>query len=153
MTEGHQILGSEAQRAILIRYLTPQKIGEKGQSQGVIQHSEPHERRPFAPKFEHRSQERALDRGRCARRDALEVAQHVLKFEEKDKATFYSPSEVWLLPAPSSTEHEERKFAVDSGALMHMLIGEDLSSAELDTIQRSTNPTTVVTASGRSANT
>ena len=30
-----------------------------------------------------------------------EMAQHVHKFEEKDKATFYSPTEVWSLPATS----------------------------------------------------
>ena len=39
---------------------------------------------------------------------AWEMAKHVHKFKEKDKATFYSLSEVWLSPAPSSTELEEK---------------------------------------------
>ena len=37
---------------------------------------------------------------------------------------------------------------VDSGALMHLLSKKDLSSDELDTLRRSRNPATVVTANG-----
>ena len=50
----------------------------------------------------------------CARRDAWEMAESILKLEEKDKATFFSPSDVWCLPAPSSTKPKERQFVVDS---------------------------------------
>ena len=40
---------------------------------------------------------------------------------------------------------------VDSGASVHMLSKKDLSSDEMDTLRRSRNPATVVTANGRSA--
>ena len=55
--------------------------------------------------------------------------------ENKDKATFYSPTEAWVMPAPSSKKPEEREFAVDSGASMHMLSKKDLSSEELETLR------------------
>ena len=42
----------------------------------------------------------------------------------------------------------ERMFVVDSGASMHMLSKKDSSSDELDTLTRSTNITTVMTAKG-----
>ena len=35
-----------------------------------------------------------------------------------DTATFFSPSDVWYLPAPSSTKPEERELVVDSGAML-----------------------------------
>ena len=37
---------------------------------------------------------------------------------------------------------------VDSGASIHMLSKKDLRSDEMDTLRRSRNPTTVVTANG-----
>ena len=47
VTKGHTILGTEAQRALLKRYSRHVKIRERmGPSQGVLQRSEPHERRP-----------------------------------------------------------------------------------------------------------
>ena len=42
-------------------------------------------------------------------------------------------------------------YVVDSGASVHMLSKKDLSSDEMDTLRRSRNPATVVTANGRSA--
>ena len=68
------------------------------------------------------------------------------KLREKDKATFHSPSEEWVLPAASTKEPEEREFVVDSGAGMHVVSKRDLSSAELETMRMSRNPTTVMTA-------
>ena len=97
----------------------------KNSSQGDIRHSEPHERSPYASKFEERSQEETLQRERCARRDAWEMTKNVHKLKEKDKATFFSPSEVCSLPASSSTKPKERSFVVDSGASMHMLRNKD----------------------------
>ena len=125
------------------------KIRErKGPSRGVIQKCDPHERNPCAPRFEERTQDDTLHQERCARREAWDLAKVVYKFKNKNKATFFSPSEVWSLPAPSSKKLEEREFVVDSGASMHMLSKKDLSSDEMDTLRRSRNPTTVVTANG-----
>ena len=39
-------------------------------------------------------------------------------------------------------------FVVDSGASMHMLRKKDSSSDDMDTLRRSRNPTTVMTANG-----
>ena len=58
------------------------------------------------------------------------------------------PSEVWSLPAPSSTKLEERTLVVDSGASMHMLSRSDLSSTELETVRVYRIRTTVITANG-----
>ena len=52
-----------------------------------------------------------------------------------------------MLP-PSSTNPEKREFVIDSGASMHMLSKMDASSGELETLRRSRNPITVVTANG-----
>ena len=120
----------------------------KGPSQGVVQICEPQERSLCAPKFEGRTQEEILQQERCARREAWDSAKSVYKLNEKDKATFFSPSEVWSFSAPSSKKPEEKEFVVDPRASMHMLSRTDLSSAELETLQRSRNPTTVITANG-----
>ena len=74
--------------------------------------------------------------------------KNVHKLKTRDKATFYSLTEAWVMPAPSSKKPEEREFVVDSGASMHTLSKKDLSSAELETLLRSRNPTTVITANG-----
>ena len=71
--------------------------------------------------------------------------KNVQKLKNKDKATFSSPTETWVMPAPSSKEPEEREFVVDSGASMLMLSKKELRSAELESLRKSRNP-------GRSAN-
>ena len=79
---------------------------------------------------------------------AWNLAKNIYKLKEKDKATFHSPAEEWVLPAASTKEPEERKFVVDSGASMHVVSKKDLNSAELDTMRTSRSPTTVMTANG-----
>ena len=75
------------------------KIREsKGPSLGVMQRTRPHERSPYAPKFEDRSQEETERQERCARGDAWKMAKSILKLKQKDKATFLSSTEVWCLP-------------------------------------------------------
>ena len=75
------------------------------------------------------------------------LGHNVYKFKRTDKATFYSHIEARAMPAPTSKNPEEREFVVDSGASMHMLSKKDLSS-ELDTLRKSKNTITVVTANG-----
>ena len=99
-------------------------------------------------KFEDKSQEETERQQRCSRGKAWNLAKNVFTLKEKDKATFYSPSEEWALPAASTKEPEEREFVVDSGASMHMARKKDLNSAELETMRMSRNPTTVMTANG-----
>ena len=75
------------------------------------------------------------------------LAKSVLKLKEKDKATFFSPSENRCLPA-STLKPEEREFVVDSGASMHMISKKNLNSAEMETLTKSCSPTIVITANG-----
>ena len=76
------------------------------------------------------------------------MARCILKFKEKHITTFFSPSENWCLPAPSTLKPEEKNIVVDSGASMHMISKKDLNSAELETVTTSRSPMTVITASG-----
>ena len=121
---------------------------KKGPSLGKIQVKNTHQRSPYAVKFEDRSQEETKRQQRCTRGKAWNLAKNIYKLKEKEKATFFSLSEEWVMPAASTKKMEEREFVVDSGASMHMVSKRDLYSAELETMRISKNPTTVVTANG-----
>ena len=123
------------------------KIRDQNPSIGLTYPGEPHQRNPNAPKFEERSQEETEWQERCARETAWRLAKSVLKLKEKNRATFFSPSENRCLPA-STLKPGEREFVVDSGASMHMISKKDLSDAEMDTVTKSCSPTIVVTANG-----
>ena len=123
------------------------KIRDQNPSLGYICPGEPHQRSPNAPKFEDRSQEETEWQELGAREAAWKLAKSVLKLKEHERATFFSPSENWCLPA-STLKPEEREFVVDSGASMHMISKKDLSDAEVDTLTKSCSPTIVITANG-----
>ena len=99
-------------------------------------------------KFEDRSQEETERQERCTRGDVWKLAKNIFKLKVTEKATFYLPSDEWVLPAASTAKPEEREFVVDSGASVHVVSKKDLNSAELETMRISRNPTTVVTANG-----
>ena len=120
----------------------------KGPSQGVIQKCGPHERNLCAPEFEDRTLEETSRQEDCARKAAWNLARRLYKHKNKDKTTFYSSVEPQAAPVLISQNPEDRMFVVDSRASMHMLSKKDLSSDEIDTLRRSRNPTTVVTANG-----
>ena len=86
------------------------------------------------PKFEDRSQEEIERQEQCVRGDAWRLAKNLLKPKETDKATFFSPTNEWCLPAPS--------------VIKPKLIRKDLNSAKLETVRVSKSPTTVVKANG-----
>ena len=71
----------------------------------------------------------------------------MLKFKEKNRATFFSLSENRCLPA-STLKPEEREFVVDSRASMQMISKKDLSDAEMDTLTKSCSPTIAITGNG-----
>ena len=75
------------------------KIRDQNLSLGYICPGEPHQRSPNAPKFEDRSQEETEWQEHGAREAAWKLAKSVLKLKEKNKATFFSPSENRCLPA------------------------------------------------------
>ena len=80
-------------------------IRNQNPSLGVICPSDPHQRNPDAPKFEDRSQEETEWPERCAREAAWKLAKSILKFKEKNKTAFFSPSENWCLPSVGTNAH------------------------------------------------
>ena len=126
------------------------KVRDQNPSLGYFCPGEPHQRSPNAPKFEDRSQKETewQEQGACVA--AWKLAKSVFKLKEQERATFFSPSENWCLPA-SNLKPAEREFVVDSGASMHMISKKDLSDAELDTLTKSCTPTIVITRQWRSA--
>ena len=123
------------------------KIRDQNPSLGKICLGAPHQRSPNAPKFEERSQEETEWQEQGAREAAWKLAKSVLNSKEKNKATFFSPTENRRLPA-STLKPEEREFVVDSGASMHMISKKDLNDAEMGTLTKSCSPTIVITANG-----
>ena len=83
------------------------KIRDQNPSLGYICPGEPHERSPNAPKFEDRSQEGTEWQEQGASEAAWKLAKNVFKLKEHERATFFSPSENWCLPAPSTLKPEE----------------------------------------------
>ena len=73
----------------------------KGPSLGKIHVKNPHQLSPYAVKFEDGSQEEIGRQERCARGDAWRLAKNIYKLKETDKATFFSLTDEWSLPAPS----------------------------------------------------
>ena len=123
-------------------------IRDRNPSLGMICPGDPHQRNPNAPKFEDRSQEETERQERDAREAARKMARCILKLKDKHKTTFFSPSENWCLPSPSTVKPEERVFVVDSSASMHKISKKDLNFAEMDTLTTSRSPMTVFTANG-----
>ena len=123
------------------------KIRDQNPSLGYVRRGEPHERNPNAPKFEDRSEEETEWQEQGAREAAWKLVKSVLKLKEHERATFFSPSENRCLLA-STLKPEEREFAVDSRASMHMISEKDLNSAELEILTKSCSPTKVITANG-----
>ena len=79
---------------------------------------------------------------------SMGLGEKCLSAQNRGQGHVPRPTEASVTPAPSSKKPEEREFVVDSGASMHMLSEKDLSSAELDTLRKSRNPTTLITATG-----
>ena len=69
------------------------KIRDQNPSLGLFCPGEPHQRSANAPKFEDRSQEETEWQEQGVREAAWKLARSVLNLKEKNKATFFSPSE------------------------------------------------------------
>ena len=65
---------------------------KKGPSFGNINVKFPHQRSPYALKFEDRSQEETQRQERCARSKAWNLAKNMYKLKAEDKAAFYFPA-------------------------------------------------------------
>ena len=123
------------------------KIRDQNPSLGYICPGEPHQRSSNAPKFEDRSQEETEWQEQGVREAAWKLVKNVLKFNEDERATFFSLSEKRCLLA-STLQLEEREFVVDSEAPMHMVSKKDLSDVEMDIMTKSCTPTIVLIANG-----
>ena len=121
-------------------------IRDQNPSLGMVCPCDRHQRNP--PKFEDRSREETKWQERCAREAAWRLAQSILKLKVKNKAAFFSLSENWCLPAPSTLKPEEREFVVDSRASMRMISKKDLNDAEMDILTKSCSLAIVITANG-----
>ena len=104
-TEEHKSLGINSTSAIHKSYAAscqhPRKQRSVAQKNSSQSSKVLHQRSPYALKFEDRSQEETERQERCARGDAWRLAKNILKLKETDKATLFSPSNEWCLPAPS----------------------------------------------------
>ena len=86
---------------------------KKGPSLGKLQVKNPHQRSPYAIKFEDQSLEETERQQRCARSKAWNLAKNISKLKENDKATFYSPAEERVLRLRQ--QNSRRKERVCSG--------------------------------------
>ena len=84
-------------------------IRDQNPSLEMICPGDPHQRNTNAPKIEDRSQEETERQERCARETSWRLAKNILELKEKNKTAFFSPSENWCLPAPSTLKPEERE--------------------------------------------
>ena len=131
-----KLIGVNLHNQVLESHDASSKNSEtKGPSPGIIQKCEPQERVLWASKFEERTKNEILRQERCARKAAWNLAKGVYNLKRESQDTFYYPAEAWLMPAPSSTNPEERHFVIDSGASVHMLSKKDLSSGQLETLK------------------
>ena len=80
-------------------------------------------------------QERLQDKRAAPAEMRRNLLGKIHKLKKEDKATFYSPSEEWIIPAASTITPEEREFVVDSGASMHMVSKKDLNETALETVR------------------
>ena len=124
-------------------------IRDQNPSLGMICPGDPHQRNPNAPKFRIGLKKKRKGKSDVPVKQRGSWPKIFLKLKEKYTTAFFSPSENWCLPAPSTIiKPEEREFVVDPGASMHMISKKDLNSADLETVTASRSPMTVITANG-----
>ena len=103
-------LGIDSKGTVHSAYATSSKYpGKERTIAWNIQVKPPHQRSPYAMKFEDQSHEETERQQRCARSRAWNLAKNMYNLKEKDQVTFYSPTEEWVLPAASTKEPEERE--------------------------------------------
>ena len=89
LRKGAKVLGPIRQVRFKRTALRQANIPEnKGPSLNGIQVKLPHQRTPYAVKFEDRSQEETGRQERCVRGDAGRHAENIYKPKEMDRATF-----------------------------------------------------------------
>ena len=85
-------LGIDSKSTVHSVYATSSRYpGKERTVAWKLQVKHPHQRSPYAMKFEDRSSEETERQQRCARSKAWNLAKNIYKLKEKDKTTFYSP--------------------------------------------------------------
>ena len=79
---------------------------------------------------------------------SIGFGENVCELNDTGKATFFSPTEAWVVPAPSSKKPEERIRGRLRSINAHAEPKKKLSLAELETLHKSRNSTTVIRANG-----
>ena len=87
----------------------------------------------------------------CARRVAWDLAKHIYKLKNSDKAAFSILVQARVVPAPTSKRPEEREFAVDSGVSMHMMSKKTQAHMNWTLCEDPENPTVVLTHTNEEA--
>ena len=91
----------------------------KGPSLGKIQVKIPHQRNPYAMKFEDRSHEETERQQRCARSKAWNLVKIINKLKEKGQSYILFALRGMGIASYIKKDLLEREFVVDSGAGMH----------------------------------
>ena len=100
--KGTKVLGPIRRVRFTRTVLRQANIRENGPSLNKMQVKLPRQRSPYAMTFEDRSQEETERQERCARGDAWRLAKNIYKLKKEDKATFFSLTDEWSLPAAST---------------------------------------------------
>ena len=143
-----KVLGSI--RRVRFTKSTPRQASiqeKKGLSLVKMNVKVPHQRSPYALKFEDRSHEETEQQQRCARSKAWNFAKNIYKLKDNDKAAFYFPTEEWVLSAASTKEPGGKRVCGRFRSEYASGQQRDLRSA-LKTMRISKYPMMVMTANG-----
>ena len=121
---------------------------QKGPSLGKFYVKAPHQRSPYAMKFEDKSHEETERQQSCARSKAWNLAKKHLQAQTKRQGCILLSRGGMGTPGCVNKRAGGETVVVDPGAKMHMVSKKDLNAAELETMRTSRSPTTVMTANG-----
>ena len=142
----YQITPSNSPRARWYHIKTRER---KGPSRGVVHKCEPHERNPCAPRFEERTHDETVHQEKRARRVARDLAKSVVEAQKiliklRFLLSYWSQGNAGAhFNITRGTRIRGWFWSISAHAEQ-----EDLRSDEMETLRRSRNPTTVVTAIG-----
>ena len=121
---------------------------KEGPSLVKIQVKIPHQRSPYAMKFEDRSPEETARQERCAREDAWELARNIYKFKKEDKTTFYTT--FWRVDFAGRIHNKPQGKKVSGGFRSKQIHGqqERHEQSRIGNREDIENPIMVVTVNG-----
>ena len=122
---------------------------QKGPSLGKLNVKVPHQRSPYAMKFEDKSHEETERQQRCARSKAWNLAKHLLQTQRKRQGCILlSRGGMGTASCVNKRAGRKRVCSLFRNEYANGQEKKDLNSAELETMRASRSPTTVMTANG-----